>query len=78
MSSLEQVIEFYAAGGALNPELSARIHPLDLNSTEKSELLEFMLSLTSDAVNVLIDDAKAVPVGDVQRSDPDWRANFLQ
>ncbi len=51
MATLEQVVEFYNRGGNFqNSELDPDIQPLGLNSQEKSDLVEFMKSLTDPRV----------------------------
>lgn len=47
--TLEDVIEFYNRGGAVKrPSLSEHIKPLGLSSSEKTDLLNFLKTLTSD------------------------------
>jgi len=48
--NLEAVVEFYDKGGRPNPYLSHAIRPLDLTSTEKTALVEFLKSLTSSDI----------------------------
>lgn len=52
LATLEDVIEFYNRGGRPNLNLDIEIKPLDLTDTEKSDLLEFLKSLTSSVVSV--------------------------
>ncbi len=47
-ASLPEVIEHYNSGGAANPHKDERIQPLLLTSQEKSDLLEFLYSLTDN------------------------------
>lgn len=47
--TLEQVVEHYDTGGKNNPEKSALIQPLSLTKEEKSDLIEFLKSLTDEA-----------------------------
>jgi cytochrome c peroxidase len=46
LKNLDEVIEWFAAGGRPNPNLSAKIRPLDLTLDEKQDLLEFLHALT--------------------------------
>jgi cytochrome c peroxidase len=46
VATLEEVIDFYARGGASNPGLDFRIRPLDLTVQEKADLLEFLRALS--------------------------------
>ena len=45
LSSLEEVVEFYNAGGQPNPNQSQSMHPLHLNEREKAELLAFLRAM---------------------------------
>jgi cytochrome c peroxidase len=45
IESLEEVIDFYDAGGGPNPALDARMKPLDLTPDEKAALLAFLQAL---------------------------------
>lgn len=65
LATLEEVVEFYDAGGISNPLLSTLIKPLHLSLEEKEALIGFMHSLQGDFVNTLIADGMAAPVGDV-------------
>lgn len=47
--SLEAVIDHYDRGGMVRPSLSELIHPLGLTNEQKSDLLSFMKSLTSNS-----------------------------
>lgn len=55
IATLEEVIEHYAAGGQAaregrrSPLTSEKIHPFSLTSSEKSELLAFLASLTDSS-----------------------------
>jgi cytochrome c peroxidase len=44
--TLEEVVEWYAKGGHPNPYLSDKIKKLDLTAQDKTDLVEFMKSLT--------------------------------
>ena len=46
LPTLEDVVEFYDAGGRPNPNLSARIRPLFLSSYERAVLVAFLRALT--------------------------------
>ena len=46
LASLEEVIEFYDAGGRDNPYLDGFIRPLDLTAEERSSLQAYLESLT--------------------------------
>ena len=63
LSTLTEVIEFYKQGGVPNENLDTLIKPLALNATEKSDLVEFLKSLTGSNVEQLVSDAFAAPVG---------------
>ena len=45
--TLEEVVEHYVRGGDVKDNLSANMQPLELSAQEKSDLVEFMRSLTS-------------------------------
>lgn len=45
-ATLDEVIDFYAAGGRPNPWLDREIRPLRLNAQDKSDLLELLVSLS--------------------------------
>jgi len=46
--TLEEVIEFYNRGGGDDPQKTVLLKPLRLTAEEKKDLLEFLLSLSSD------------------------------
>ncbi len=48
--NLEEVIDFYDAGGKANPQLSAFIKPLGLLLEEKTDLIAFLKALTGEAI----------------------------
>jgi cytochrome c peroxidase len=58
-STLMEVIEFYVKGGIKNPQLSADMKPLELTSSEKQDLVDFLHALTGDVMNA--DPPKAFP-----------------
>ena len=58
LATLEDVITFYDQGGRPNPNLDEEIKPLQLTDTEKSDLLEFLKSLTGPIVSVSAEELK--------------------
>ena len=50
IKTLLDVVRFYNRGGEKNPNVDEKMRVLNLNEKEMSELVEFMRSLTSDAV----------------------------
>jgi cytochrome c peroxidase len=48
IATLEEVIDHYNRGGALHPNKSPILRPLQLTPTEKADLLAFLRSLTDD------------------------------
>jgi len=72
LSSLAEVIDFYAEGGVANPLLSPFIKPLQLDEGERAALVAFLQSLTSESVPMLIQDALDAPIGDLRKQDPHW------
>jgi len=48
MKTLKDVIDFYVRGGNPNPHQDPLIHPLQLTEQERSDLLEFLQSLTGE------------------------------
>lgn len=48
LATLEAVVEHYDEGGVARPSLSPEMQPLGLTQQEKADLVEFMLTLTSD------------------------------
>ena len=53
LATLEAVVDFYVEGGRENPHLSPLIHPLDLDETERADLVAFLHALTSPALPAL-------------------------
>ena len=49
LATLEDVVEFYSAGGRPNPNLSPLIRPLFLNGYEKAALVAFLRALSDEA-----------------------------
>jgi cytochrome c peroxidase len=46
MATLEQVVDFYSAGGRTNPYLDPEIRPRRLSAEEQRALLAFLRSLS--------------------------------
>ena len=46
--TIEDVVEFYAAGGRANPHLDGEMRPLELNAEEKQAIASFLRSLSGD------------------------------
>ena len=59
LPSLEAVVEFYDGGGADVPNKSLLLRPLHLTDVEKKELVAFLKSLSSPAVDDLAREARA-------------------
>jgi len=72
LSGLDDVVEFYDAGGVSNEGLSPLIKPLNLAAREKQDLVRFLESLTGSNVDALVADAFAAPIGDIRKGDPSW------
>jgi cytochrome c peroxidase len=64
LSTLADVIAFYARGGEPNPGLDPRLRPLGLDARDRRALEAFLRSLTGGDVETLVADAIAAPVGD--------------
>ena len=62
--SLEDVIEFYDAGGVANENLSPLVRPLGLSAREKRNLRAFLSALNGANVGTLVSDAFEAPVGE--------------
>jgi len=45
IATLEEVVEFYSAGGQPNPYISPLIRPLNLDGYEKAALIAFLRAL---------------------------------
>ena len=52
--TLEEVIDFFDAGGGANPNLSPLMKPLGLSGEEKADLLEFLKALTGTPIKVTV------------------------
>ncbi|ODB92983.1 photosynthetic protein synthase I [Candidatus Thiodiazotropha endoloripes] len=72
LSTLHEVVDFYDQGGVPNELLDPLIRPLGLSSQERSDLVDFMRSLTGSNVDTLVADAFNAPIGDVGEGDPSW------
>lgn len=48
MASLEDVVDFYNAGGGDDPLKDARLKPLDLSANEKADLIAFLQALSGE------------------------------
>lgn len=72
LSTLEDVVEFYDAGGVPNKLLDPLIRALGLSEQEKQDLVTFMQALTGSNVNTLVADAFDAPIGDIKKGDPNW------
>jgi cytochrome c peroxidase len=66
LKTLGEVIDFYAAGGADDPDRDPRMRPLELSATDRAALVAFLESLTADNVDELAADARTAPIGDVR------------
>ena len=51
-ATLEEVVDFYDAGGGDNPEQSDLIQPLNLTDDEKYELVEFLYALSGKEIRI--------------------------
>ncbi len=65
LSTLDDVIRFYNAGGVANENLSPLMKPLHLTAVEMTDLVKFLQTLTGNNVNELVADGYAAPVGDL-------------
>ena len=63
LSTLDDVVAFYDAGGVANDLLDPLLKPLHLTATERAELVAFLHSLTSPAVGKLVEQAQATAIG---------------
>ena len=64
LATLRDVVEFYDQGGFPNENLDPLIRALNLSAQEKENLVIFLHSLTGSNVEVFIDDADTVEIGD--------------
>jgi cytochrome c peroxidase len=48
LKTLDEVIDFYVAGGNSNEHLDPQMKPLKLTRQERTDLVEFLRSLTGD------------------------------
>ena len=63
LSTLQEVVDFYNAGGIRNELLDPLVRPLGLDGEEAGQLVAFLNALTGDNVDLLVADAHAAPVG---------------
>lgn len=71
MESLEQVVDFYNAGGGNSANKDKRLHPLNLNDEEKTNLVDFLKSLSGNSF-----DVPSYNPGEIDTEYPviaDWR-----
>ena len=59
LATLREVVDFYDAGDDHDPQRDARMRPLNLNDTQKKQLIAFLESLTSDNAATLAKQARA-------------------
>lgn len=62
LATLAEVVAFYDRGGIPNEGLDPLVHPLGLSAAERADLVAFLESLTSPAVDRLVREAQAVEV----------------
>lgn len=62
LSTLADVVAFYDAGGIPNEELDPLVRPLGLDAQERADIVAFLESLTSPAVETLVDRARAAEI----------------
>ncbi|MBP7515749.1 MAG: c-type cytochrome [Flavobacteriales bacterium] len=48
MATLEEVVEHFAGGGVADPNKDPLMHPLDLSTQDRSDLMAFLRALTDD------------------------------
>jgi cytochrome c peroxidase len=48
LTTLHDVVDFYAGGGNSNPELDKEIKPLNLSAQDRADLVQFLEALTGD------------------------------
>lgn len=63
-TTLREVLEFYNKGGEPHELQNPLIRPLGLTDSEIDDLVAFLMSLTSDNIDILVSDAFAAPIGD--------------
>lgn len=63
LSTLADVVAFYDGGGVPNELLDPLIRPLDLSAGEREDLVRFLESLTSPAVEAIVDRARDAGIG---------------
>ena len=70
LSTLDEVVAFYNAGGVPNELLDPLLKPLHLKATERAELVAFLRSLTSPAVSKLVEQAQSIAIGNPGAAAP--------
>ncbi len=70
MSSLEEVVRFYNAGGVPHEGLDPLIRPLGLSDDEVRALVAFIEALTAGNILELVRDARSGPVGNWSSGRP--------
>lgn len=70
LSTLDDVVTFYDAGGVPHELLDPLIKPLHLQPGQRADLASFLRSLTSPAVPGLIERAKAIEIGNPRAAGP--------
>lgn len=65
LATLEEVVEFYDAGGVENPQLDPLIKPLGLSAEEKRQLVAFLGALVGDNIARLAREARAAQPPDI-------------
>ena len=63
LSTLEDVVAFYDHGGVPNDLLDPLIRPLHLTPEQRGDLVNFLKSLTSQAVPQLVEQTKSIDIG---------------
>ena len=63
LDSLGGVIEFYSRGGVNNKAIDPLFEPLNLHNIDVSDIVEFLLSLTSSNAKSIVSDAFATNLG---------------
>ena len=70
LSTLADVVAFYDGGGVKNDLLDPLLKPLHLGADERQDLVAFLESLTSPALESLITRAATVEVGNPAAGAP--------
>lgn len=64
LTSLEEVVAFYAHGGGGDPMQDSRTRTIELSQSDQQALVAFLRTLTSDHVDALVADARSVAIGE--------------